>query len=1028
MIKNFTKKTILLSGLALLGQSEAFARTEPLRLFSFQEFEFPGVNIGSGSHTNDAWNPVITPYVKGAGDWEKKYDVEVENGWDVYIGPQADCDGSWSWTGPDNFKSNNREIQIWGAQDKNAGQYVLTFTSTQGGHATATFNVKVITIPAITPYVTDDGSHWEQQSSIATERGKTIQIGPQANVDGSWYWTGPNGFTSQDREIKISNVSDNTAGAYQLTFTAKDGTKLQKTFYITFDAAAAPFVAVNKNETYRLKANDGKSLYVLDSSFETSAEVQEWEETNVSAQQWYKVDAGNNTFKFVNVYSGMFLIYDGGARQSSNSNNPKAVWTIQGDKAINGQASYTLEKVKAQDEFTAELRDRVMSGFLGQFLQTKNEGLNFMTITNGGWGESESLEVLLDAYETSKNPQYLNIFKQCYAYFKDNVGDRWDGGTRKGDYGYGWFGDDYNDDVMWHIILAARAFKLTGDKMYLEDSRRNFDIIWNRAYLGYIGMLRWAEKQGDKNGTNSCINGPAEVAACYIAEGYASLNDLNTANTYWDKAKELYGNHRIYLANINTGQVYDNVKFEQGTHNVKETGTWASTYNQGTMLGAATMLYRHFGDNFYKEDAQKIYGYTAREMTNANRIVKQCEGLKNGDLQGFKGILMRYIRNYYEQFGDEDARDMLLRNAFHVYNNRNSKGFGLTNWRIKAPEDYKYDTKDYSKTPFSAITVVSAAYNAPILLTTGNATTIEVENMNLSGGAQAVTDARASNGGYANGIGNSGRASFTYDAPADGKYFIDIYYMSAQKRDIQVTANSQTVTTTCRSNGSWDGEAVSKVRVSVNLKAGQNTIVLGSNNGYAPNLDKVEVWATTNGNVVSIQRDGGVMEAEEAEINGGVHIDFEQGASNNGAVSYIGQGRTLVFHYNADVAGEYNVDIHYYTAVDRSMYTQVNNGEKKVENYSSTGSWKGAESQVKSVKVQLNAGENTITVGNDNGDAPNLDCIVVTPSSSLGIQEVSNAAASEQGNGRIFNLNGQEVKTVKKGDIYITNGRKFIAK
>ena len=101
-------------------------------------------------------------------------------------------------------------------------------------------------------------------------------------------------------------------------------------------------------------------------------------------------------------------------------------------------------------------------------------------------------------------------------------------------------------------------------------------------------------------------------------------------------------------------------------------------------------------------------------MTDGQRVIKQCEGLKNGDLQGFKGILMRYIRNYYEVFGDDDARDVLARNAFHVFNNMNSKDYGLTNWRIKAPEDFIYDETTYNDKPFSAGTVVSAAFNTII--------------------------------------------------------------------------------------------------------------------------------------------------------------------------------------------------------------------------------------------------------------------------------------------------------------------------
>ena len=445
---------------------------------------------------------------------------------------------------------------------------------------------------------------------------------------------------------------------------------------------------------YRLK-NGSKSLFATIAKVYQNDGINKlgngnnvvlWDETDVAAQQWFKVDAGNGRYRLKNVYTGLFLT--NGLKQTSDKNDNSTLFTINGNNVYVNGTNYTLQEVAAQDEFTPELRDRVSSGFLAQFLQDK--GGNFTTVCNGGWSESESLEVLLDAYETTRNPQYITIFNQCYAYFKDKVGDVWNQGLLPGKSGYGWFGYDYNDDVMWHIILAARAFKLTGDKVYLDDAKRNFDLIWNRSYLGYVGLLRWAEAEGrDRNETNSCVNGPAEVAACYIAEGFASLNDNGTANTYWDRAKTLYSNQRIYLADMNTGEVYDNVKFDGETTNVRSQNKWTSSYNQGTMLGAATLLHKHFGDNMYKNDARIIYDFTVGNtskdgLVDINRIIQCCEGMGNDDLIGFKGILMRYVRNYYEHFGDDDAREFLLRNAFQVYNTRNTRGFGRTTERNRS--------------------------------------------------------------------------------------------------------------------------------------------------------------------------------------------------------------------------------------------------------------------------------------------------------------------------------------------------------
>ena len=95
-------------------------------------------------------------------------------------------------------------------------------------------------------------------------------------------------------------------------------------------------------------------------------------------------------------------------------------------------------------------------------------------------------------------------------------------------------------------------------------------------------------------------------------------------------------------------------------------------------------------------------------------------------------------------------------------------------------------------------------------------------------------------------------------------------------------------------------------------------------------------------------------------------------------------------------------------------------------------SWDYTNIAVKTLKVQLTAGENTIKFGNATGGeyAPDLDYIVLrslVPEPDLTIIEEVREQ-QQNGDGRIYNLNGQQVKTFKKGGIYIRNGKKFIVK
>ena len=89
------------------------------------------------------------------------------------------------------------------------------------------------------------------------------------------------------------------------------------------------------------------------------------------------------------------------------------------------------------------------------------------------------------------------------------------------------------------------------------------------------------------------------------------------------------------LFDAKTGQVYDSRAWNaDGSIANEGFNSWASTYNQGTMLGAATMLYKYTGEEQYKQDANAVYNYTCNKLTNNKKIISVCQTI-NGDLCGF---------------------------------------------------------------------------------------------------------------------------------------------------------------------------------------------------------------------------------------------------------------------------------------------------------------------------------------------------------------------------------------------------------
>jgi hypothetical protein len=200
--------------------------------------------------------------------------------------------------------------------------------------------------------------------------------------------------------------------------------------------------------------------------------------------------------------------------------------------------------------------------------------------------------------------------------------------------------------------------------------------------------------------------------------------------SYFEKAKNLYAKQRQYLYESSTGKVFDSGSWNEAGTVFTVGNYWVSTYNQGTFLGAALMLYNHYGTAQYKNDAQRIVEWTRNDLCNAHGIVRVCGN--NDDLQGFKGILMRYLRRYVVDLALPDKAEWLQDNALHAYNNRNSKGITWTAWWDKAPESFKYpDGYSFSDKSFGCSTAVSAAFNAPLsadLIIKNAFQTIEAEN------------------------------------------------------------------------------------------------------------------------------------------------------------------------------------------------------------------------------------------------------------------------------------------------------------
>lgn len=290
------------------------------------------------------------------------------------------------------------------------------------------------------------------------------------------------------------------------------------------------------------------------------------------------------------------------------------------------------------------------------------------------WDYAEIFEIIDDMYQITGDPIYKEQIEEMYQFVLRNYHATWE---------Y----NPYNDDIMWLVIALTRATLLTGERKYAQTAKVNYDLTfaraWDEEFMG--GGLFWRVENQCKN---SCVNCPGAIAACLLAK---AMDD----ETYYDKAKAIIAWQNKVLTDTSNGHVSDCVNLE-GKYN-----HWASTYNQGTYVGANCLLYAHTGEEEYRQNAEKAASFAMNEMYHGG-LMNNEEG--GNDLPGFKGIMARWLRLFALSFDKPEYMDWLRKNADSAWANKNSKG--LMNTQLGLPTE----EKDYDV--FTCSAAVSVCVNA----------------------------------------------------------------------------------------------------------------------------------------------------------------------------------------------------------------------------------------------------------------------------------------------------------------------------
>lgn len=230
------------------------------------------------------------------------------------------------------------------------------------------------------------------------------------------------------------------------------------------------------------------------------------------------------------------------------------------------------------------------------------------------------------------------------------------------------------DDNVWLVIGWLNGYQVNKDEAFLTKAKQVMDWIYTGWQDDEIGGLYWREFPDsyapEQKQRNTCITGPAAWASAIL---YEITNDL----TYLDWAMKIYSWTKLTLFDRINKVYHDNI---DATGNITK---WNFTYNQGTMLSAASLLYKITKDERYILDVE-AYLEGAEQVFYKNNLFEEYP---NGEfykdnpwfrvylVQGFFDA-MRYVNVDYG-YRLERVKNGIL---YGYDNHRDHLGFLKEDW------------------------------------------------------------------------------------------------------------------------------------------------------------------------------------------------------------------------------------------------------------------------------------------------------------------------------------------------------------
>lgn len=286
------------------------------------------------------------------------------------------------------------------------------------------------------------------------------------------------------------------------------------------------------------------------------------------------------------------------------------------------EAPYLIDWDAAADSVDVALIDNFMVKDEGIFWinndPASDPGANWVNY----WGQAHAMDVVIDAYLRIKDsdPDRAAEYENYMRLWHQNRANNYSGPDYR---------NDFTDDMEWIVLTLIRMYEATGVEEYLDYARDTYDqhIITRWTVDENGGGLICSIESGRAISKNACSNGPGALCALRLYE-------FTQDEKYLDDAKMIYEWLSSTLYTPETGAVADNM-----ANGVIAGG--ALSYNQGTFLGSAHMLYTFTGDRRYLIEAMRAAEYQMTSMST-DGIMNSETSNANSDNSLFKGIFIRY--------------------------------------------------------------------------------------------------------------------------------------------------------------------------------------------------------------------------------------------------------------------------------------------------------------------------------------------------------------------------------------------------